>query len=448
MDWGELTPTKIAKLGDGMHFDSPGLSLKITNSRKAKSWVLRFTNPTTGKPDNMGLGSYRKVNIDRARKLRNQQHDLIAQGLDPKVVREDAKLEARRKLGLDRTVNQVIDEFLDVQIFPKNISEDGKKNIVYQLKIVRRAIGEWPIEKVNRDTLLDTVGLRKLWFEIPTTAQQVRFLLRRLFEYAIGSGYYTKTNPTDGLDAVLPPIEQIRDVKHALRVEFKDIYHVLEAFRSYRYKNPNRTGPSNIATCVVLVALTGCRPGEARKARWDAFDRGKGIWTVPPREHKDGWKSKKPLLRPITSAMERVLDEMNQRYPNHAQTDPVFPSQSYFTSLRGAARIIELSSIRNFIRRSIKPLVNLPNDFASNGFRSTFTDWARSEGYPKELWHVQTGHRVGAGDKVMQAYARDDLVNQRRPMMEAWGDYCSKPPREPIVEGTNIESLHHYRRKA
>jgi integrase len=447
MNWGKLTPSKIAKLGDGLHYDSPGLNLKVTNGGAGKSWVLRFTNPTTGKPDNMGLGSYPKVGIDLARKLADQQHGLIAQRLDPKVVRDDTKFEAARKAGLVKTVNEVIDMFLDAHIMLSSKSEGGKQNVVAQLKIVRRAIGEWPIQKVDRNTILEAVGLSRMWKQKPATAQQIRFLLRRVFEYAIFYHYYTRANPTDGLDAVLPPIKDVREVKHAPRVEFKDIHHVLEILRSYTYKGSNRTGRPNLASCLELVALTGCRPGEARKARWNAFDLQKMIWTVPASDHKDGWKSKKPLLRPITQAMMRVLDEMQGRYPNHTDIDPVFPSQSYFIGLRGEARVCHLSSFRQFITRCIKPLVQLPDKFVSNGFRSTFTDWARSEGYPEELWWVQGGRRFGAGNAAMQAYARDDLVERRRPMMEHWGQYCSQPAPEQI-EGTNIESLHHYRRKA
>ena len=34
-------------------------------------------------------------------------------------------------------------------------------------------------------------------------------------------------------------------------------------------------------------------------------------------------------------------------------------------------------------------------------------------------------------DKVRAAYAREDMLEQRRPMMDAWGEHCAKAPSAP-----------------
>jgi hypothetical protein len=80
----------------------------------------------------------------------------------------------------------------------------------------------------------------------------------------------------------------------------------------------------------------------------------------------------------------------------------------------------------------------------AHGFRSTLTDWGRAHGHSMDLIDMQVGH-IPHG-KVSQAYARDQLVNERRPMMEAWGDYCSRSAPEP-VEGSNISVLAEQREK-
>jgi hypothetical protein len=49
---------------------------------------------------------------------------------------------------------------------------------------------------------------------------------------------------------------------------------------------------------------------------------------------------------------------------------------------------------------------------------------------------MQVGHVVG--NKVAQAYARDQLLEQRRPLMEAWGQYCSQPAPEQLGAPTPL----------
>lgn len=52
------------------------------------------------------------------------------------------------------------------------------------------------------------------------------------------------------------------------------------------------------------------------------------------------------------------------------------------------------------------------------GFRSSFRDWASEHGYARDLAERALAHAVA--NKVEAAYHRTDLLEQRRPMMEAW----------------------------
>ena len=58
-----------------------------------------------------------------------------------------------------------------------------------------------------------------------------------------------------------------------------------------------------------------------------------------------------------------------------------------------------------------------------HGFRSTFRDWAGERtGYPREVAEAALAHVIR--DKAEAAYARGDLLERRRKMMEQWGAYC------------------------
>ena len=62
----------------------------------------------------------------------------------------------------------------------------------------------------------------------------------------------------------------------------------------------------------------------------------------------------------------------------------------------------------------------------NHGFRSTFRDWCGNRtSFPRELAEHALSHVIG--DKAEQAYRRDDALERRRPMMEAWATFCEAP---------------------
>ena len=54
----------------------------------------------------------------------------------------------------------------------------------------------------------------------------------------------------------------------------------------------------------------------------------------------------------------------------------------------------------------------------AHGFRSSFRDWCSEQGYARDLAERALAHTVQ--NKVEAAYHRTDLLDQRRPMMDAW----------------------------
>jgi hypothetical protein len=58
--------------------------------------------------------------------------------------------------------------------------------------------------------------------------------------------------------------------------------------------------------------------------------------------------------------------------------------------------------------------------------RSAFRDWcAEQTNYPREVAEMALAHAVG--DAVERAYARTDLFERRRKLMDAWATYCGRP---------------------
>ncbi len=57
---------------------------------------------------------------------------------------------------------------------------------------------------------------------------------------------------------------------------------------------------------------------------------------------------------------------------------------------------------------------------SGNGFRSSFKDWARHHDVDELLSEFALAHVEGSA--TVAAYARDDLLEKRRPIMRRWAD--------------------------
>ena len=61
-----------------------------------------------------------------------------------------------------------------------------------------------------------------------------------------------------------------------------------------------------------------------------------------------------------------------------------------------------------------------------HGFRSAFSTWASEQtSFPDVVVELALAHQVGTA--VQRAYARSDLLDQRRRLMQDWCDFCALP---------------------
>jgi integrase len=69
-------------------------------------------------------------------------------------------------------------------------------------------------------------------------------------------------------------------------------------------------------------------------------------------------------------------------------------------------------------------------DLTVHGFRSTFRDWVgEATGTTREVAEAALAHVVG--DKTEAAYARGDMFDKRRRLMDEWATFCGKPYARP-----------------
>jgi integrase len=118
--------------------------------------------------------------------------------------------------------------------------------------------------------------------------------------------------------------------------------------------------------------------------------------------------TERELVVPLSDAMVAVLRRLSPNLSRLASA-LVFPNP-------GTGRPTSADSVLDVIQA-------IDAGVTTHGFRSSFMDWGRDQGYPRETLKLALAQMVGS--KLDQSYARDTLVEHRRPIMQAWGVYCS-----------------------
>ena len=161
-----------------------------------------------------------------------------------------------------------------------------------------------------------------------------------------------------------------------------------------------------------FLVLTATRSAEVRLATWREIDLVSMVWTVP----EERMKAKREHRIPLSKRAIEVLRAAEQLRPSPQ------PHELVFTSVRG--RRIDASVVSKMITR-------LGIDAVPHGFRSSFRDWASERtDHPREVVEAALAHTVR--DQTEAAYARSDLFERRRHLMDDWADYL-KTPRGQVV---------------
>ena len=73
---------------------------------------------------------------------------------------------------------------------------------------------------------------------------------------------------------------------------------------------------------------------------------------------------------------------------------------------------------------NLRPSPAFPTQCVPHGFRSSFRDWAAEKtDHPREVIEAALAHVVG--NQTEAAYARSDLFERRRLLMDEWAAYLA-----------------------
>ncbi|MCD1625392.1 hypothetical protein K7H22_05205, partial [Seohaeicola saemankumensis] len=153
-----------------------------------------------------------------------------------------------------------------------------------------------------------------------------------------------------------------------------------------------------------------------RSVEWDFIQDD--TLTIPGHLMKTRNRHRVPLSRQC----KKVLDMIKRDDPRLVFPGPVDRKS-------GGRAILSVNAYRALYKRMHV------DGFTTHGFRSTFKDWCMEAGAGE--WEVSEAVLAHvAGNSVERAYARSDLFEKRRELMQEWADFAMQEvwPRKPRVK--------------
>ena len=379
----KLSDLKVRNLKTpGRYPDGATLYLVVWPSG-SKSWVQRLT--IGGRRADLGLGGYPAMSLAQARRKAQDNRALAKSGGDPLAEkREEAVVAAMPTF--EALARQHITEHRHAWRNSKHAAQWLSTLEAYAFPI----IGAAKVNEITRRQVVDI--LSPIWHTKAETARRVRQRIRAVMDRAVAMEYVDYNPAGDAINGALTKMPRVR--AHHRALPYQELPAALEAVRG-------STGSPSVKLAFEMLALTACRSGEVRGMTWDEVDLEKATWAVPATRMKAGKLHRVPLsLRAL--AILRESHSLNQG------DGIVFPAPR-------SGGIISDMAFTQMLRR-------LGLDFVPHGLRSSFRDWAAEQtDAPHAVMETALAHTVGNATEA--AYARSDLFDLRRGLMEKWSAF-------------------------
>jgi integrase len=364
----------------GRVYYGDGLCLKVTPT--SRNWIFRYTSLITHRPTETTIGPFPALSYHDARNEITRMRQLLAQGKDPVQ-------EKRKERAKGTTFAEACEGWID--------KHHRKWRSLRHVKVLLGKHGgplaDIPIRMITRGMIMD--ALSDLSLHHPEQARRALAMWAQVFDYAKVMDYCSGDNPAQwrgNMEHIFP--DRPKDArKHYASLPFK---YVPELVRRLRL----RQGRSHASAALEFQIFCAARPGEVLGMKWSELDLINRIWTLPPERTKQNQQHRVPF--PVR-CME-ILSVENE----YRTSDFVFTGRSNCEPLNPKA-------IRDLLRA-------MDVHVTPSGFRKSFRNWAAHARQDRDLAELSLGHTVKGS--VEAAYWTDDMLEQRRAIMDAWASYC------------------------
>ena len=265
------------------------------------------------------------------------------------------------------------------------------------LRKVEPALGHRPITSITTQEIVKCLA-REEEAENYETARRMRTVIGGVFRYAMQQGLTDRdpSQATRGTVATPKP-------KHFSAIlEPERLGELLRRIDDYATRNVI-TG-----SALKLMALLYPRPGELRQAKWNEFDLVGGTWTIPAERMKLRQAHVKALPRQAVEVL-KALHEITG------------PQGNVFPALGRAANCMSENTLNAALRR----MGISADEHTPHGFRATSSTLLNaSNKFSPDAIERSLAHQDR--DAVRRAYARGDVMTERKQMAQWWADYLSR----------------------
>jgi integrase len=397
------TSTKLGYTADAKH---PGLNLQVSKAAGgyARSWVFRYTSPVTGKRREIGLGPVSLRGLAEAREKAETFRRQVADGLDPKEVRDTEKAQRNAARPEVVTFQQAAEKCIATRQHEWKNAKHRHQWAATLKTYAYPTLGGLPVDQIAMERVLAV--LEPIWTTKTETATRLRQRIETVMDWAKARKLYSGDNPASlkgGLGQLLPKASKIAKVKHQPALPYQQIYAFVHELRQKKGISPK---------AFEFLILTAARSGEVLGAKWEEIDLVAKVWTIPAERMKAGREHRVPLSG---GAMVIINEMLAGR-----QGDYVFPNPSGKKSMSNGALLAVIKGMPAYV------------EYVPHGFRSTFRDWAaETTTLANETLELALAHTIK--DKAEAAYRRQDQLEKRVALMEQWARYVQTAPQAASV---------------
>ena len=272
------------------------------------------------------------------------------------------------------------------------------------------------LSDITKDDVNDI--LRPIWIPKRAAGSRVQNHLSQILIWAIDHEYRT-TNPANRRSVTLslgkqPPPENYPAADYTELDEFLATIRDSDYWWAAKY-------------CLLFIAFTEDRGGEAREAIWSDVDWKKEILTIPAERMKSGRKHIVPLSPPAMDILRLAWSK-----PHHSK-GIIFPPERGGTFLN--------SHMLSQIPREL----GLP--FVPHGLRATFGDWAaeHENSEYKALAKISLAHTVDKDSD--KPYFRTPVIEKRRAMLHDYAQFLTQKhgsiisPKDQDPDATDLADI-------
>lgn len=396
MSTNKLSPAFVSKTKQpGRYADGNGLYLLVEPSG-SRRWEQRIV--IRGKRRTLGLGGFPLVSLAEARTVAIENRKVARSGGDP--------LAAKRVAAGIPTFAEATAHVFDLRRPGWRSARHAEQWIGSLNEYAAPKLGALSVDSIDAADILAV--LTPLWHAMPVTAQRLRQRIGTVLKWAIAQGYRLD-NPADAIAYALP--RQSRRPVHQSSIPYTA---VSEAIAAVRTSNASRSA----RLALEFMVLTAARSGEVTGCTWQEIDMEERTWTVPASRMKAGRVHRVPLSKRALEVLAEARKLGNGR-------GPVFPGPKTGRPM--------------FRARFSRLLSQLGIPTVPHGFRTSFRVWAQERtDVPREVCEAALAHTNP--NKAEAAYARSDLFDRRRELMDRWSRYLNPEPAAVVNLGAYREA--------